>query len=114
MTDLRRLAALPNAVAKLSGFLAEPAPPGQSGFSHLVPYYEAALAAFGPDRLMFGSDWPVCTLGAPYDRVVAAATTLATGLSRPERDQVFAGTTRRVYRLGKPAQCPSGPGGSVR
>jgi L-fuconolactonase len=100
MADLRRLAALPNTVAKLSGFLSEPTPPGQSQFAHLVPYYEAALAAFGPDRLMFGSDWPVCTLGAPYDRVVAAATVLTSGLSQLERDQVFAGTARRVDLLG--------------
>lgn len=64
MADLRRLAALPNTVAKLSGVLAEPPPPGRSGFAHLVPYYETALAAFGPDRLMFGSDWPVCSCGA--------------------------------------------------
>jgi L-fucono-1,5-lactonase len=99
-TELRRLAALPNTVAKLSGILAEPPPPGRTGVAHLVPYYETALAAFGPDRLMFGSDWPVCTLSAPYDRVVAAATMLTAGLSQLEQDQVFAGTARRVYRLG--------------
>ena len=69
------------------------------GVAHLVPYYETALAAFGPDRMMFGSDWPVCTLGAPYDRVVAAALMLTSGLSQIERDQVFAGTARRAYRL---------------
>jgi L-fuconolactonase len=100
MADLRRLAALPNTAAKLSGILAEPPPPGRTGVGHLVPYYETALAAFGPDRLMFGSDWPVCTLGAPYGRVVAAATMLTSALSQLERDQVFAGTARRVYRLG--------------
>lgn len=99
MTDLRRLAALPNSVCKLSGVLAEPPPPGTEGVAHLVPYYETALAAFGPDRMMFGSDWPVCTLGAPYNRVVAAARTLTSGLSQIERDQVFAGTARRVYDL---------------
>jgi L-fuconolactonase len=100
MADLRQLAGLPNTVAKLSGILAEPPPAGGTGVEHLVPCYETALAAFGPDRLMFGSDWPVCTLGAPYDRVLAAATTLTAGLSQLERDQVFAGTARRVYRLG--------------
>ncbi|HEX9063793.1 MAG TPA: amidohydrolase family protein [Streptosporangiaceae bacterium] len=100
MTDLRRLADLPNTVCKLSGLLAEPPPPGQAGVAHLVPYYETALAAFGPGRMMFGSDWPVCTLGAPYDRVVAVARMLTSGLSQMECDQVFAGTARRVYRLG--------------
>ena len=100
MDDLRRLAGLPNTVAKLSGLLAEPPPPGQTGVGHLVPYYETALAAFGPGRLMFGSDWPVCTLGSPYDRVVAAARMLTARLSPLERAEVFAGTARRVYRLG--------------
>ena len=100
MADLRRLADLPNTVAKLSGFLAEPPPAGLTGAGHLVPYYETALAAFGPGRLMFGSDWPVCTLASPYDRVVAAARMLTAGLSVLERDEVFAGTARRVYRLG--------------
>ncbi|MGI9008444.1 MAG: amidohydrolase family protein [Streptosporangiaceae bacterium] len=100
MTDLGRLARLPNTVCKLSGLLAEPPPPGRAGAGHLVPFYETALAAFGPGRLMFGSDWPVCTLGSPYDRVVAAARMLTAGLSPPERAEVFAGTARRVYRLG--------------
>lgn len=99
MTDLRRLAALPNTVCKLSGVLAELPPPGMDRVEHLVPYYETALAAFGPERMMFGSDWPVCTLGAPYHRVVEAARLLTSGLSQIERDQVFAGTARRAYRL---------------
>ena len=62
--------------------------------------YETILAEFGPDRLMFGSDWPVCTLTASYGDVVAAARTLTAGLSAIERAAVFGGTARRVYRLG--------------
>ena len=68
----RGFAALPNTVAKLSGILGEPAPaagrtrgrPDATPTAHLRPYYDLALAGFGPDRLMFGSDWPVCTLNA--------------------------------------------------
>jgi len=94
-----RLGALPNVAVKLSGILSEPPPPGADAVSHLMPYYDVALARFGPDRLMFGSDWPVCTLGADYAGVCAAARALTTGLSPAERDTVFSGTARRIYAL---------------
>ncbi len=96
-----RLAALPNVVAKLSGFLGVPPPHGAAPgtVSHLRPYYDIALAGFGPDRLMFGSDWPVCTLDASYAQVCAAARALTAGLSPAERDAIFAGTARRAYAL---------------
>jgi hypothetical protein len=48
---------------------------------------------------MFGSDWPVCTLAASYDEVLAAARELTSDLSAGERDAIFAGTATRVYRL---------------
>ena len=116
MTDIRRLAALPNTVCKLSGVLGQPSPDGGhagrgSAVAHLVPYYDVVLGAFGPDRIMFGSDWPVCTLSASYGQVVAAARALTAGLSPIERAAVFGGTARRIYRLG---QCASGAGGDVR
>jgi L-fuconolactonase len=105
----RAFAALPNTVCKLSGILAEPAPtrPGgtgppdgaRDGVGHLRPYYEMTLDCFGPDRMMFGSDWPVSTLGAPYGDVVAAARALTSDLSQAERDAIFAGTARRIYHL---------------
>lgn len=105
MADIRSLAALPNVVCKLSGVLGEPPPGGaQPGggrpVAHLVPYYQTVLAAFGPDRIMFGTDWPVCTLSASYGEVVDAARGLTHGLSPIERAAVFSGTARRVYRLG--------------
>jgi hypothetical protein len=58
-----------------------------------------ALEAFGPDRLMFGSDWPVCTLVASYGTVVAAARDLTAALSPAERAAIFTGTATRVYGL---------------
>jgi L-fucono-1,5-lactonase len=116
MIDIRRLAALPNTVCKLSGVLGEPPTAGQhaggeSSVAHLVPYYDVVLGAFGPDRIMFGSDWPVCTLSASYGQVVAAARELTAGLSPIEQAAVLGGTAGRIYRLG---QCASGPGGDVR
>jgi L-fuconolactonase len=91
-TSFRALAALPNTVCKLSGILGE-APVGR-----LRPYFELALAAFGPQRLMFGSDWPVCTLESSYSGVVTAALALTAGLSEPEQAAILAGTARDVYK----------------
>jgi L-fuconolactonase len=106
----RRFAALPNTVAKLSGILGEPAPgqaqtasPAWAGTgpdtAHMRPFYEIALAGFGPGRLMFGSDWPVSTLTARYADVHAAARALTADLSELEKDAVFCGTAVRIYGL---------------
>ena len=65
----------------------------------LRPYAEIALDAFGPDRLMFGSDWPVSTLAATYFDVLAAARDLTAELSPAERKAVFSGTAISVYAL---------------
>ncbi|MFB8774680.1 amidohydrolase family protein [Streptomyces broussonetiae] len=97
-TALRALAALPNTVGKLSGLLTEAAP-GSWRVADLRPYSEAALDAFGPDRLMFGSDWPVCTLRASYGEVLDVTRELLAGLSEGERAAVLAGTATRVYGL---------------
>jgi L-fucono-1,5-lactonase len=98
-----KLAALPNTACKLSGILAEPPPGGDLAragtAAHLVPYYEAVLGAFGADRLMFGSDWPPCTLTSTYAGVVAAARELTPALSPTEREAVFSGIARQVYQL---------------
>jgi L-fuconolactonase len=115
----RGLAALPNTMAKLSGILSEPAPgparqaaPAQPAgpaeraggveTAHMQPFYELALAGFGPGRLMFGSDWPVSTLTARYADVCAAAHSLTAGLSRAEKAAVFRDTAQRTYRLTLP------------
>ncbi|NEC88709.1 amidohydrolase family protein [Streptomyces sp. SID12501] len=95
---LRALAALPNAVGKLSGLVTE-ADHASWTPAELRPYADTALDAFGPGRLMFGSDWPVCTLAASYGQVLSLAQKLAASLDRHEREQVFAGTATRVYGL---------------
>jgi L-fuconolactonase len=101
------LAALPNTVCKLSGILSVPGRRGGSAemdeqepsVAHLRPYVDFALECFGPTRLMFGSDWPVCTLSASYADVVAAAAALTSELSEPEQAAIWAGTARSVYRI---------------
>ncbi len=105
----REFAALPNTVCKLSGILSagtsradsEPGQdsPGQGSIERLRPYVDLALEHFGPGRLMFGSDWPVCTLSASYADVVTAAVTLTRELSEADRYAILAGTARRVYRI---------------
>jgi L-fuconolactonase len=89
-TDLAALAAAPNVAVKLSGLVTETAQDWT--LEQLRPYTEALLEAFGPERIMFGSDWPVCLLAASYDEVFAAAQELTAGLSAAERIAVFGGT----------------------
>ena len=96
--DLRRLAALPNTACKLSGLVTEANWTGWQ-VADLRPYTDVALDAFGPDRVMFGSDWPVCTLAASYGEVLGAARDLTADLSDTEREAIFAGTAISLYRL---------------
>ncbi|MFH8468241.1 amidohydrolase family protein [Streptomyces sp. NPDC017991] len=97
-TDVRALAALPNTVCKLSGMVTETDPRSWS-VGDLAPYADTVLEAFGPGRLMFGSDWPVCTLVASYAEVVDIAAQLTEGLDESEREEIFTGTATRVYGL---------------
>lgn len=90
------LAKQPNVAAKLSGLVTE------ADWRHwrpadLRPFVQTALELFGPDRLMFGSDWPVCELASTYTRVKDALTEI---LGRPDPD-VFGGTATRTYQLGE-------------
>ncbi|HEY3873577.1 MAG TPA: amidohydrolase family protein [Actinocrinis sp.] len=103
--DVRRLAARPNASCKLSGMVTE-ADWGRWKPDVLRPYADTVLDAFGPDRLMFGSDWPVCTLAAGYREVFDLARDLTGRLGADERAAVFGGTAARVYGLASPS--PSG------
>ncbi|MGW4821337.1 amidohydrolase family protein [Streptomyces sp. NPDC004227] len=97
-TAVRALAALPNTVCKLSGLVTE-ADPATWTTADLRPYADVVLDAFGPDRLMYGSDWPVCTLAAGYAEVLAVARELTSELTAVERAAVFEGTATRVYGL---------------
>jgi L-fuconolactonase len=89
---------LPNAWWKVSGLVTE-ADSAVWRPADLEPFVDHALAVLGPERLMFGSDWPVCLLAAPYDRVVAVARELLAGLSEAERAAIFGGNAATVYGL---------------
>jgi L-fuconolactonase len=95
---ITEIARRPNVFCKLSGLVTEAALTSWRP-ADLAPYAGHVLAAFGPARVMFGSDWPVCELAATYPQVVAAAETLTAGLSAHERHEVFGGTARRAYAL---------------
>jgi L-fuconolactonase len=60
---------------------------------------DVVLSAFGADRVMYGSDWPVCLLASDYPGVIGLARVLTAGLSAAEQAAVFAGTAARVYRI---------------
>jgi L-fuconolactonase len=96
--NIKALAALPNTVCKLSGMVTEAAWDAWT-VQDLRPFAETALDAFGPDRIMFGSDWPVCLLAASYRDVVDAARDLTGSLSPAEQAAAFTGTATRIYRL---------------
>jgi L-fuconolactonase len=92
------LAAEPNVTAKLSGLVTEAAW-DRWRVADLRPFVAEAVEAFGPDRLMFGSDWPVCRLAAGYGEVMSALVEALPPLSAGEREAVFGDTAVRTYRL---------------
>lgn len=99
---LQTLASMPHVVCKLSGLVTEAPWDGWSEAT-LAGYGELALDAFGADRVMFGSDWPVCTLAASYAQVVGIAEASLAGASAAERAAVFGGTAQRCYGLPTPS-----------
>ncbi|MGW5716948.1 amidohydrolase family protein [Amycolatopsis sp. NPDC003865] len=92
------LAAHENVVCKLSGLVTEADWTGWE-VGHLRRYVDHVLDVFGPSRLLFGSDWPVCELAASYEVVLDAAIALTGSLSDAERLDVFEHNARRVYGL---------------
>jgi L-fuconolactonase len=96
--DLDRLAALPNVWAKLSGLVTE-ADWRRWTRAELHRYVDAAFDAFGADRLMIGSDWPVCTVAGTYKEVMDVVTAALERRSAAERDAVLGGTAAKFWNL---------------
>ncbi|WP_058973254.1 amidohydrolase family protein [Type-D symbiont of Plautia stali] len=95
--QIAELAAMPHVVCKLSGLVTE-APSGQWKSAQLRPFIEEALARFGPQRLMFGSDWPVCLLAAEYDEVAQLTQQAIGTLSQDEQAWIWGNTAAQVYQ----------------
>ena len=96
--NLRELAKRPNIYCKVSGLVTE-ADYATWTDAQLQPYLNAALEAFGPRRLMFGSDWPVCLVTCGYARWHQLVTSWVAGLSPDERARVLGGTAAEAYKL---------------
>lgn len=94
--DLAALARHENVTCKLSGLVTEAAWRGwQRG--DFTPYLDVALQTFGPSRLMFGSDWPVCQVAAEYAEVVGIVENCLSQLSAAEQEAIWGKTAARVY-----------------
>lgn len=93
--DMAALAARANITCKLSGLVTEAG--GTWDIEKLRPYVAHLLAVFGPERLIFGSDWPVCTLAAEYTAWHDAARALTAHLPEVARDAIFGGNAARIY-----------------
>ncbi len=98
-SHIRQIAALPNVYCKVSGIVAY-ADPTRWTPENLRPYVEHVIECFGWDHVMFGSDWPVCTLSATYRQWVEALLSLTANASPSDRTKLFYDNAMRVYRLG--------------
>src|SRR5215510_3283496 len=99
--DLRRLAACPHVYAKLSGLVTE------ADWTHwtadqIRPYLDVAFECFGADRLMIGSDWPVCTVAADYARTLDVVREYLSALPSGDRAAVLGGNAQRFWNLKVP------------
>ena len=94
---IRKLAAFPNVFCKLSGLVTE------ADWRHwtrvqITPYLDIARECFGPDRLMIGSDWPVCLVAASYSRAIELVKTYIAQRSPQSLSAVLGGNAARFYR----------------
>ena len=97
-TDIGKLAAFDNVYCKVSGMVTEADWLGWKP-EDLTPYLNVVLEAFGPSRLMIGSDWPVCTLAADYEQVMRIGECFVSGLSASEQRAVWFENAMRIYHL---------------
>ncbi len=97
--DLSKVAERKNVVGKVSGIVASAAP-GPWTPDDLAPIVNHVFDTFGPDRVVFGGDWPVCTLAASYREWVEALRTIVRERNEEDRRKLFHDNAVRVYRLG--------------
>lgn len=99
---MRRLSRRPNVACKVSGILTEAG--DDFSVSVLTPYVQVAVEAFGPARLMLGSDWPVSLLAAQYPQVMATLvqTLRSAGVTGSDLEDVCGATAKRWYHLAEP------------
>jgi L-fuconolactonase len=96
---MTQVAANPRVRGKVSGLYAATGDPADWTVDAIRPIFDHALDAFGPDRLMYGGDWPVSLIAGGYARVWAGIDELLGGLDAADRDLILAGTARSFYSL---------------
>lgn len=96
-SQLAAAASYPNVYAKISGLNTAAGP--QWSAADLQPYIDFAIQCFGPERLMFGSDWPVCTLAGDYAQVWQETRRALARYSQAEQEAILSTTALRLYRL---------------
>ncbi len=101
---IRRLSSFPNVFCKLSGLVTEADWKAWTP-DQMRPYLDVAFECFGADRLMIGSDWPVCTLAASYQQAMGVVVNYVRERSQSERDAVLGGTAERCYLSMLNAKC---------
>ena len=99
LSQIRQLAALPNLVCKISGLVTE-ADWEQWRPEEILWYARQAADAFGPTRILFGSDWPICEVAGGFQKWLRMAELLTASWSSSEREGFFCRNAERVYRLG--------------
>tara|TARA_B100000686_G_scaffold350012_1_gene444774 strand:+ start:5142 stop:5987 length:846 start_codon:yes stop_codon:yes gene_type:complete len=98
LTDLRKVASINGIHCKISGMITE-ADHHNWTANDLRPYVHHVLGLFGTDRIMFGTDWPVCTLAGDYVTVVDTTKSILESLTLEATNDVFGGTANRFYNL---------------
>jgi L-fuconolactonase len=97
-TNLSAVAQCSNVVAKISGLVTE-ADWSRWTQADIRPYVDHAVSVFGSHRIVFGSDWPVCTLAASYEQIVELVEELVDDLSTDEQAAIFGGNAAAIYTL---------------
>lgn len=97
-THIHELAKRENVACKLSGMVTE-ADPANWTPSLLTPYFDAVLEAFGPHRLLYGTDWPVCLAGVSYMGWLSAVQAATAHLSDSEKSAIFSENAQKFYAL---------------
>lgn len=97
-SDMQALAAFPNLYCKISGMVTE------ADYDHwkpeqFTPYMDVVVNAFGTDRIMYGSDWPVCLVAAQYGQVLSLVKNYFASFSADEQSAFFSGNASRFYHL---------------
>lgn len=85
--------------AKISGLYSAAGDPASWSLKSIRPYIESAVELFGPERLMYGGDWPISVTAGGYERIWGDISTVLGELPHDDRDQILGGTANRFYRI---------------